>query len=114
MEEEILPHLIIKYGDKLNPKISSVLFQQGYYKYTLKIVFTEIRGDYSSYTTNLDIIQDLDDVNKISQPYFKIEEDFTKNKEKFIELDDYSKAIVIDNLFNEEYLKSILYNNDNQ
>lgn len=106
MKQEILPHLIVKYGDKLNPKISSVIFQRGFNNYNLTIVFSEIRGDFSSYTTNLEIISDESGKN-----YFQIDEDFDTNKELFLELDDYSKVMIIDNLFSESYLKVILDNN---
>jgi len=100
MTQEILPHLLVKYGDKLNSKICSVIFQRGFENYTLQIIFSEIRGDFSSYTTNLGIISD-----EIGNNYFKLEEDFENNKELFLELDDYSKLMIIDNLFNETIYK---------
>jgi hypothetical protein len=103
--EEILPHMIVKYGKYLNTEISSVKFHRSFDSYYLTLVFTKLRGDISTYSTNMDIIGDDDG------SYFKMEDDYQINKQKFLELDEYSLIMIIDNLFTEKYTQEIVDKN---
>lgn len=105
--DEILPQMIIKYGSRLNPEISSIKFQRGYERYFLTLTFSKPRGDISTYSTNLDIFGGDTDSGHL----FEVDDDFGVNKEKFFELDDYSLIMIIENLFTDEYTKEILSNN---
>jgi hypothetical protein len=43
--------------------------------------------------------------------YFKMEDDYQINKQKFLELDEYSLIMIIDNLFTEKYTQEIVDKN---
>ena len=102
--EEIIPHMIVKYGKELNPEICSIKFERGFDSYYLTLVFTKLRGDISTYSNNMDIIGEEDG------SYFKMKDDYQINKQKFLELDEYSLIMIVENLFTEEYIKKIVDN----
>jgi hypothetical protein len=117
MEErhtEILPHFIIRFGNKLNPKISSVKFERVFDKHFITTTYTEVNGDISTYSTNLDFIHEYkEDENgePDTKPLFDIGEEYDIVIKKVLEQDDHSLLVITNNFFTEEYTKEILERN---
>ena len=117
MEErhtEILPHFIIRFGNKLNSKISSVKFERVFDKHFITTTYTEVNGDVSTYSTNLDFIHEYTEDEHgepDTKPLFDIGEEFESLMKKVLEQDDHSILVFTSNLFTEEYTKEILERN---
>jgi len=106
---EILEHFIKKHGNKINAELSSVKYCQNEKMAMVELTFNTTRKPVS---INLDfiiddIIKDDESSDHKSIPLFNPEVDIVDNARSFLDLDEFSLIMCIDQIFTEEAAISV-------
>lgn len=106
---EILEQFINRYGNKLNPQLSSIKYCQTDFAASVEMYFS---NKTNPSIINLDfiggeIVKDEEGNDADILPMFNPDADIVDNAKRFIELDEDSLAMCIDNLFTDEAGKEI-------
>lgn len=107
---EILSLLLARYGNNIESSISSIrICQDGervYFEFTVDKYIADYLKDQIITRTDLGFIADEND------NMFNPNDDININVNKFLELDDYSMLNCVGEIFTEDWIKTILLENN--
>jgi type I restriction enzyme R subunit len=95
---EVLPKLKARFADWINPDVTSVKICQDAFLVFLEVSYTNV--EINPVKVDLDFIGN--DEDNLESILFKPENDFVDNAKTFVDLDEYTLYMSIDNIFTKE------------